>query len=130
MSDYILTSNGELYHYGVLGMKWGVRRGNTAKAYEKASKKLAKLDAKVEKQRVKAEKKAIRADAATRRNRDKRVEQAKTSAANYRRRMDKANKWYKAMEKTFKNTDISLTKSQQELGKRYAESLRARLMFY
>lgn len=24
--DYILTSNGELYHYGVKGMKWGVRR--------------------------------------------------------------------------------------------------------
>lgn len=26
MSEYILTSNGELYHYGVKGMKWGVRR--------------------------------------------------------------------------------------------------------
>lgn len=26
MSDYILTSNGELYHYGVKGMRWGVRR--------------------------------------------------------------------------------------------------------
>ena len=26
MSNYILTSNGELYHYGVKGQKWGVRR--------------------------------------------------------------------------------------------------------
>ena len=26
MSDYIYTSDGELYHYGVPGMKWGVRR--------------------------------------------------------------------------------------------------------
>lgn len=26
MSNYILTSNGELYHAGVKGMKWGVRR--------------------------------------------------------------------------------------------------------
>ena len=24
--DYIMTSNGELYHYGVKGMKWGVRK--------------------------------------------------------------------------------------------------------
>ena len=26
MSNYILTSDGELYHYGVKGQKWGVRR--------------------------------------------------------------------------------------------------------
>lgn len=26
MSNYILTADGELYHYGVKGQKWGVRR--------------------------------------------------------------------------------------------------------
>lgn len=52
----------ELKHYGVLGMKWGVRRGNTARAYEKASKKLTKLNDKVEKQQAKARARADRAE--------------------------------------------------------------------
>ena len=51
-STYILTSNGELYHYGIKGQKWGVRRyqnkdgsltpagkKRVGKEYEKASKK-------------------------------------------------------------------------------------------
>lgn len=66
--NYILTSQGnfmstdELYHYGVLGMKLGVRRGNSAKAYASASKKLTKLNNKTNKALDKAYAKQAKAD--------------------------------------------------------------------
>ena len=72
----------ELYHYGVLGMKWGIHRGRTEQAYAKASKKLSKLDEKVDKAEAKARKRKGQADATaasilgTRR----RVEKAETIA--------------------------------------------------
>ena len=48
----------ELYHYGVVGMKWGIRRGNAAKAYMKSSRKLDKLNKKATKYTNKANRKA------------------------------------------------------------------------
>lgn len=48
--DLLIHSDGrtELYHYGVLGMKWGVRRDRSG-TINKAYKKLSKLDNNVEK---------------------------------------------------------------------------------
>ncbi len=47
--DYILTPDGELYHYGVKGMKWGIRRyqnadGTLTSAGKKRAKKEYKED--------------------------------------------------------------------------------------
>lgn len=44
--NYILTKDGQLCHYGVLGMKWGVRK-NPSKAYVKATRKKQRLDKRV-----------------------------------------------------------------------------------
>ena len=124
MSDYILTSNGELYHYGVIGMKWGVRRGNTAKAYAKASNKLKKLDARVEKAKDKSRKATAKADKrmygiSTQGMREKSARKASKASYKAVKKARKAQRWVSKMEKTFSKTDISLTKEQQALGKKY-----------
>ena len=63
-SKYILTANGELYHWGIKGMKWGVRRyqnadGSLTPAGQKRyDEKLGKIEAKTAKLRAKQEAKA------------------------------------------------------------------------
>ena len=46
INEYV--NDNYLAHYGVLGMKWGIRRGNVGKAYSKAVAKRDKLNQKVE----------------------------------------------------------------------------------
>ena len=126
----------ELYHYGVLGMKWGIRRGNTARAYEKASKKLTKLDKKVDKAEAKARKRRGQADAAaarvfaTKKSIAKAETRSKKASAKAAVRNRKAERWYKSMEKAFADTDISMTKEQVAMGKRYVDHMNMRSLTY
>ena len=125
-NDYVIT-NGELYHYGVLGMKWGVRRGSASKAYAKASKKLSKMDAKINKSQRKANKKLAKAQRAAYGWSTRSAEKTKWKAgrAQYKtdKKMKKAAKWINKMEETFKDTDVKMSKSQIDLGKHYAQQL-------
>ena len=126
----------ELYHYGVLGMKWGIRRGRTGQVYEKASKKLTKLDNKVNKAEKKALKQRAKADAKmgsmfySEKKARKAEFKAERKAAKVTKRLRKAQRWYKSMEKNFANTDIKLSQEQIAIGQRYMDRLDLRTFTY
>lgn len=131
-TNYILTPDGELKHYGVLGMKWGVRRGRSAQAYEKASKKLNRLNKKADRlmdkaydKKAKADKKAgsFFASEKSARKADFKAQKALRKSVVATR---KAQKWLRTMDSTFKNTTESLSKEQIDMGRVYVERMNMR----
>ncbi len=132
MWSYRLTDSNELYHYGVLGMKWGVHRGRAKEAYGKASKKLSKISTKVEKFDAKSRKMIKKADAKEYGlfGSQKKAQKYRAKAAknNYKsaKQMRKAVKWCNQMDKAFQGTTVKRSKAQIELGKEYVKRLNTR----
>lgn len=117
MSNYIITvgtdGSPSLAHYGVMGMKWGVRH-DREKAYRKASKKADRLNARAKKAENKARKAVAHTPSRAMRwndigiwNYDRRMRSINAKNAKAARAQIKAEKWMKSMEKVFKETPLS-----------------------
>lgn len=124
----------ELYHYGVLGMKWGIRRNRASKAFAKASKKANKIDKKATDRSLESAKLANKAMKMERRaTSEKKYKKArkvqfKSNELNLEsaKLKKKGAKWVKKMEKEFSTVSInSINEADLAVGKKYAYMLKA-----
>lgn len=113
-----------LAHYGVLGMRWGVRK-DARGAYTKASKKFNRLANKSDEQYLKSQKYSRKAERRKVGSNKREAEIARRSFQRSERYGRKAAKWLNNMEKAFLNQpvvsiDPSYITRGNELIKRYS----------
>ena len=121
--------NNELHHYGVLGMRWGVRRGNASGAYSKGVRKLKKIERTADKLMKKSDKAAYKSAKKYATGKDDegaRAYDAEARKYKYQatKKLQKGKKFYKKMEKEFANIKVSdLNPEDVDYAKRYANKV-------
>ena len=102
-----------LAHYGVLGMRWGVRH-DRRKAYAKATKKKDRLNAKAAKATAKAKKATAHTPSRLMRitdlgiaRYDRKMRSINAKNAKAAKAQLKAEKWIKSMDKVFADIPLS-----------------------
>lgn len=133
-----MLNENELTHYGVLGMKWGVRK-DPQRAYKKSMKKLGSLDKKAQKKSYKSAKLQMKADKAeykslkawTYRGQGKKHRKSlklkrKSTKATFKSKKyeRRAMRWVNKMNQHFAGVQVyNITGDEITLGKRYCLAL-------